>query len=157
MTKDVVRRPKQKIRTRAQALRHQALTFASETAQLREQLSRSESVRQQMAAALEDARRYTGKLYSALNEPCRVLRLVEYIGPREWVEETVRRAVHGTHRFDNGKSVTGVTLTEYPEVLRIARAAVHTAETTRVPMPPPTQIGLEPETDDPFAPVSPKS
>lgn len=52
----------------------------------------------------------------------RVLRLVEYEGPRSWVELTVARAIHGTHVFrPDGGRVTGVTLDVFPEVLERAR------------------------------------
>ncbi len=46
----------------------------------------------------------------------RVLRIVEYAGERAWVEETVRRAIHGTRATGRG-SITAVTLHEYPEKL----------------------------------------
>jgi hypothetical protein len=50
----------------------------------------------------------------------RVLRILEYVGPRKWIEETVARAIHGTRHLANG-SITAVTLGEYPEVLERVR------------------------------------
>jgi hypothetical protein len=46
----------------------------------------------------------------------RVLRLVEYVGERGWVESSVTNAVHGTKVMPKGR-ITAVTLHEYPEVL----------------------------------------
>lgn len=55
-----------------------------------------------------------------MSDVVRVLRIVEYVGPREWVETTVARAIHGRRDVDAGKSITAVTLTQYPEVLQLA-------------------------------------
>lgn len=55
------------------------------------------------------------------DSPVRVLRLVEYVGPRAWVEETVMRAIHGTRVIGNDKRITAVTITAYPELLVAAR------------------------------------
>jgi hypothetical protein len=46
----------------------------------------------------------------------RVLRLIEYIGEREWVEETTKRSLHGTKVLDRGQ-IVGVTIGEFPEEL----------------------------------------
>ncbi len=52
-----------------------------------------------------------------MSDIVRVLWLVEYVGPREWVEETVQRAIHGTRTLENGGRIRAVTVDEFPEVL----------------------------------------
>lgn len=49
----------------------------------------------------------------------RVLRVVEYVGPRRWVEETVARSVHGEKRFGPGgvAVIRAATIGTYPEIL----------------------------------------
>lgn len=51
----------------------------------------------------------------------RVLRLIEYVGPRHLVEEQVRESIHGTRygiRDEAGSvQITGVTIGEFPESL----------------------------------------
>lgn len=59
-------------------------------------------------------------------EHVRVLRVVEYTGPRKLVEEQVRRSLHGTRAGYGGTdgpavAITAVTLNEFPEVLIAAR------------------------------------
>ena len=49
----------------------------------------------------------------------RVLRLIEYIGPRDWVEAVVRRSIHGTQGFGDGKTIRVATLGEFPEIIEI--------------------------------------
>jgi hypothetical protein len=48
----------------------------------------------------------------------RVLRIIEYVGPRGWVEETVARAVQGTRIVSPGKVINAATLGTYPEILQ---------------------------------------
>lgn len=50
-------------------------------------------------------------------EEVRVLRIIEYRGPRSWVEKTLLRSIHGTKVVEDDKKITAVTLHEYPEVL----------------------------------------
>lgn len=38
-----------------------------------------------------------------------VMRVIQYVGKRSWVEDTVRRAIHGEMVTDQGK-IIGVTL-----------------------------------------------
>lgn len=61
-----------------------------------------------------------------IEDRVRVLRLIEYEGPRSWVESTVLRAIHGTRVIGpaNNQRITGVTLTQYPEVLSAAREQI---------------------------------
>ncbi len=47
----------------------------------------------------------------------RVLRIVEYVGPRDWVEKTIARSFHGRKDFGAGAYIHAVTLTAYPEIL----------------------------------------
>lgn len=49
----------------------------------------------------------------------RVLRLIEYSGEREWVEDQVRKSIHGRVDLPRG-TITAVTLQEFPEVLENA-------------------------------------
>lgn len=62
-------------------------------------------------------------------EIVRVLRLIEYVGPRDLVEEIVGNSLHGTREIPKrGKGVvgvrlTGVTIGEFPEVLGKAAEA----------------------------------
>jgi hypothetical protein len=55
----------------------------------------------------------------------RVLRLVEYDGPRSWVESTLAHAIHGRKLVStlhgHRGCITAVTLTQYPEILERAR------------------------------------
>lgn len=49
----------------------------------------------------------------------RVLRIVEYTGPRDWVERTVANSIHGTKDMGHGK-ISGATIGAYPEILQMA-------------------------------------
>lgn len=46
----------------------------------------------------------------------RVLRIVEYVGSRKWVEDTVAHAIHGTRQLDDACSIRAVTIGTYPEI-----------------------------------------
>lgn len=48
----------------------------------------------------------------------RVLRVIEYVGPRDWVEATVARAVHGEKEVGPGRYIRAATLDQYPEILK---------------------------------------
>lgn len=50
-------------------------------------------------------------------ELVRVLRIIEYVGPREWVEEIVARSIHGTKQLANNKCIRAATIGTYPEIL----------------------------------------
>jgi hypothetical protein len=52
-----------------------------------------------------------------MDERVRVLRVIEYIGPREWVEKTVAQSIHGTRRVPTGGEIRAATIGSYPEVL----------------------------------------
>jgi hypothetical protein len=59
----------------------------------------------------------------------RVLRLIEYDGPRTWVEDSVTRSIHGRRQVGFGTDgpgyITGVTITQFPEILERAREIDH--------------------------------
>jgi len=50
----------------------------------------------------------------------RVLRVIEYIGPRDRVEETVALAVHGTKDCGLDLIIRAATIGEFPEILEKA-------------------------------------
>lgn len=47
----------------------------------------------------------------------RVLRIIEYTGPRDKVEDQVARSLHGEKRLPNGVTIKAVTMGAYPEIL----------------------------------------
>lgn len=47
----------------------------------------------------------------------RVLRIIEYVGPRDRVEETIATSVHGTRNCGRGLFVRAATIGSYPELL----------------------------------------
>ena len=60
----------------------------------------------------------------------RVLRVIEYVGPRAWVETTVAKSVHGTEEIGPGRFIHAATVGTYPEILAPVPA---TATTTTAP------------------------
>ena len=60
-----------------------------------------------------------------MEDRVRVLRLVEYEGPRSLVEAQIKNSIHGTRCFSPNRSdrvrITAVTLDQFPEVLEKAR------------------------------------
>ena len=54
-------------------------------------------------------------------EVVRVLRVVEYVGPRSWVEETVARSVHGTRHIAPNKEIRAASIGTYPDVLHTSK------------------------------------
>lgn len=54
-----------------------------------------------------------------MGEKIRVLRVLEYIGEREWVENTLSRSIKGTLIVDSkkGNLIKAATLGDFPEVL----------------------------------------
>lgn len=113
-------------RSKPSRLGKKLVVLKDRVAELENKLARSEQVRTSLGQLVEHVTQDKEMLVATLQAPYRVLRLVEYCGPREWVEETVARSIHGTHFIDQraGKQITAVTLTEYPEVLDLARNAV---------------------------------
>lgn len=61
-----------------------------------------------------------------MQEIVRVLRIVEYVGPRELVEKQVARSMHGPHTFclvGGDLTIRAATIGEYPEILEKAQEA----------------------------------
>lgn len=54
----------------------------------------------------------------------RVLRVIEYVGPRSWVEDTVARSIHGTKIVAKEKRISAATLGAYPEIIEKAREQI---------------------------------
>jgi hypothetical protein len=48
----------------------------------------------------------------------RVLRIIEYVGPRDWVEATVAKSIHGTREIDKDKRISAATIGAFPEILK---------------------------------------
>jgi hypothetical protein len=46
-----------------------------------------------------------------------VLRVIEYEGPRDWVETVVSRSIKGEMRLGDGKVIRGATVYQFPVVL----------------------------------------
>ena len=64
-------------------------------------------------------------------EIVRVLRIVEYVGEREWVEATVKCSIHGTRMVGNTNRITAVTISTFPElVLSLNSPQENTTEKT---------------------------
>lgn len=47
----------------------------------------------------------------------RVIRIIEYIGPRDKIEKQIERSVHGTKEWGNGVIIRAVTLGTFPEIM----------------------------------------
>ena len=48
----------------------------------------------------------------------RVLRIIEYTGNRDIIEETVRKSIHGTKRIEcSNMTIRAATIGEFPEIL----------------------------------------
>lgn len=52
-----------------------------------------------------------------MSDIVRVLRVIEYIGPREWVEKTVGNSIHGTKTVQPNCEIRAATIGTYPEIL----------------------------------------
>jgi hypothetical protein len=53
----------------------------------------------------------------AADDTIRVLRVIEYTGPRQRVEDQVARSLHGEKRLPNGVVIRAATVGAYPEML----------------------------------------
>lgn len=47
----------------------------------------------------------------------RVLRVIEYVGPRDLIEKQIKHSIHGTKQFDNGVIINVATIGEFPEIM----------------------------------------
>lgn len=52
----------------------------------------------------------------------RVIRIIEYVGPRGKIENQIARSVHGTKDWGNGVRISAATIGEFPEILERALA-----------------------------------
>jgi hypothetical protein len=52
-----------------------------------------------------------------MEETVRVLRIIEYVGPRNWVERVVSESIHGTKMIGDDRMIRAATIGEYPEIL----------------------------------------
>lgn len=50
----------------------------------------------------------------------RVLRILEYTGPRDKVEATIAGSIQGEKRLDSGLTIKAATIGSYPEILTTA-------------------------------------
>jgi hypothetical protein len=55
-----------------------------------------------------------------MNDIVRVLRVIEYVGPREAVEKQVSDSLHGQKQLNNGVLIKAATIGNYPEILQSA-------------------------------------
>ena len=51
-----------------------------------------------------------------MDDIIRVLRLVEYVGPRRKIEQQIENSLHGTKRF-NEITIRATTIGEFPEIM----------------------------------------
>ena len=58
----------------------------------------------------------------ASEDKVRVVRIVQYEGPRSNVERVVAQSIHGTHTFGQDVYISAATLGTYPEILEKALA-----------------------------------
>ncbi len=47
----------------------------------------------------------------------RVLRVIEYVGYRDWVEKAVAASIHGTKAINDDCFIKAATIGAYPEIL----------------------------------------
>jgi hypothetical protein len=57
-----------------------------------------------------------------MTDEIRVIRIIEYRGPRVEVEKQVTNSMHGVRILPNGVTITAATLGLYPEILTDALA-----------------------------------
>jgi hypothetical protein len=53
----------------------------------------------------------------------RVIRIIEYVGPRGKIETQIANSLHGTKDWGNGIRISAATIGEFPEILERALAA----------------------------------
>lgn len=71
-----------------------------------------------------------------VEDQVRVLRMIEYTGPRKKIEVQITRSLHGTRDYGNGVQITAVTVGEYPEVLEQAKLTPPATLSPQVPQVP---------------------
>jgi hypothetical protein len=88
--------------------------------------------------------RFREVLAAAAEDRVRVLRIIEYTGPRSWVEGTIARSI--TERHSDGGvpwSIRGATLGTFPEILE--RGVVPMLEERLEEDPDPRPLATEEE------------
>lgn len=58
----------------------------------------------------------------------RVLRIIEYTGPRDRVEETIANSIQGTRDCGRGLIIRGATIGTYPEILEQGQSTTDAPE-----------------------------
>lgn len=53
----------------------------------------------------------------------RVLRVIEYVGRRSWVERTIAASIHGTRQVSSVDSIRAATIGTFPDILTPAAKA----------------------------------
>ena len=106
-----------------------------QTADLSEKLAAAEDRERRAKRGMDMAEADKAMFAKEGSAEVRVLRIIEYRGPQRWVEETVRKSIHGTRQIDREKSITAVTLHEYPEQIRVARHATNIPTGSDAPAP----------------------
>lgn len=53
----------------------------------------------------------------------RILRIVEYVGRRSWVEKTVAESIHGTKKIHGSEEIRAATIGAFPEILKEAESS----------------------------------
>ncbi len=53
----------------------------------------------------------------AVADIVRVLRVIEYVGTRDWVSKVVAASIHGTKTINQDCFIKAATIGDYPEIL----------------------------------------
>jgi len=67
---------------------------------------------------VEEAEETKKKEEPKMTDIVRVLRIIEYVGKRRWVEETVSNSIHGTKKITSRGRIFAATIGSYPEILK---------------------------------------
>lgn len=50
-----------------------------------------------------------------MTEKIRIVRIITYVGDRDWVEDTVRKSIHGHKEVRDGNYIYAATIGVFPE------------------------------------------
>ena len=53
-----------------------------------------------------------------MSDIIRIMRIIEYVGTREKVEETINNSIHGTKIFSDDLQISVSTIGSFPEILK---------------------------------------